>query len=692
MDFGHAIFLWGLPAVLLPIILHLFYKRCKQKTAFSTLMFFVKRQRYFAYRRKFFEILLLALRMLIILLLVLALARIFFKKYNFISGASTEAVIVLDDTASMSRPLATGNSAFELAKRKAEDVLNSLSGDDGAALIPVSGRKGINLTRDKSTVLKLLRKSRPSGTSGSLAAALDTAIEQLRKAPGVNREIYIISDFQEKLKPSRALSLDGLGNVRVYCLPLRTAGDNISVGSVTIDSTPKISGRIVSIPYTVVNHGKGDRDIDVELVIGGKKLLTRREVVKGMSSTTGHFLYTPVKPGRVNGYVQLGNVEPDLDNRAYFTFGVSGNIRVLFVTDRGTQVDPFFFFRVALDPSGNRHTNGIETVSQHLENLTAESFDDTHVVFCSSGIALPADKAFLLAKYVTEGGVLVSVPQSITDESIFHSLISASSFVLRDIYGKLSAFKQKGIVFEPPLNTLNDLLQLDLLEWKQIVNMKAMPSARVLARQDKAPLILEQSYGKGRWISFAFGLRRTFSNWPALKSYPVMAVAFTNYAAGNQERSVELPCGSTLELKNGNGNEGIGWSSTNGGYGKLTAGIDGKYILSNTYSPGVISLQGADYQAAVLNTDKREADSKLLPDTGIKGMFDSSVTLLDPAAGIAEQVVQLRRGTDLSGPLLLLMLLLMALEFMLGGNGSMMKQALKKRKRTTAAVIGEEEA
>ena len=55
MEFGNSIFLWGLLAIPLPLLLHLFFRRRKASIAFSTLQFFHQRKRYLAHRRRLRE-------------------------------------------------------------------------------------------------------------------------------------------------------------------------------------------------------------------------------------------------------------------------------------------------------------------------------------------------------------------------------------------------------------------------------------------------------------------------------------------------------------------------------------------------------------------------------------------------------------------------------------------------------------
>ena len=117
MDFANGLYLWGILAAALPVLLHLYFKRRKRRVQFSTLLFFVKKERLFAFRRKLYEILLLTLRVIILILLALALSRIFFKRFNFISGGGTEAVIIIDDSLSMQRRLSSGGTAFAYGQK-----------------------------------------------------------------------------------------------------------------------------------------------------------------------------------------------------------------------------------------------------------------------------------------------------------------------------------------------------------------------------------------------------------------------------------------------------------------------------------------------------------------------------------------------------------------------------------------------
>ena len=84
MEFSTPAFLLALPLALAPLILHLFFHRKRSTVLFSSLIFFVRREKYFAYRRRLLEVFLMLCRILGLALIVFALARPYFKKISFL--------------------------------------------------------------------------------------------------------------------------------------------------------------------------------------------------------------------------------------------------------------------------------------------------------------------------------------------------------------------------------------------------------------------------------------------------------------------------------------------------------------------------------------------------------------------------------------------------------------------------------
>ncbi len=138
LSFLNSTVLFAAAAALIPLIIHLFSKRRVKVIEFSSLRHLKAMQRRQVRRLKIRQLLLLILRMLIILGVVLAFARPTLQEGGVGSHASVSAVILFDNSASMNRYVADGN-LFELAKKRAGELLETFGEADQVVLLPIGG-------------------------------------------------------------------------------------------------------------------------------------------------------------------------------------------------------------------------------------------------------------------------------------------------------------------------------------------------------------------------------------------------------------------------------------------------------------------------------------------------------------------------------------------------------------------------
>ena len=106
LTFLNSAILFGLAAVAIPIIIHLFTRKKTKTIFFSSLKFLKELQKQKIRRLKIRQILLLILRTLLILILIFAFARPTLRSSgssSLESGAQLTTVIILDNTLSMGR-------------------------------------------------------------------------------------------------------------------------------------------------------------------------------------------------------------------------------------------------------------------------------------------------------------------------------------------------------------------------------------------------------------------------------------------------------------------------------------------------------------------------------------------------------------------------------------------------------------
>jgi len=230
--------LWALPAVLLPLIIHLL-NRLRYKTVhWAAMLFLLQADRSATRRAKIRQYLLLACRMLAILFLIWAMARPLIGGWlGSTAGGAPEAVIILlDRSASMEaraggRPESKREHALALLAQAAKQTRSSRF-----ALIENVLREPLELA--SGAALPSLQLAGPTDTAADLPAMFRAALDYLAKNNPGGAELWVASDLQaSNWRPESAEWQDiaarfaGLRqDVRVRVLDLSSPpGNNISV-------------------------------------------------------------------------------------------------------------------------------------------------------------------------------------------------------------------------------------------------------------------------------------------------------------------------------------------------------------------------------------------------------------------------------------------------------------------------------
>ncbi len=666
MQFGNTIFLWGLLALPVPLLIHLYFRRKRVRLKFSTTQFFKRSEMLLSFRRKLRDILLMLLRTLAILFLVLALSRPSIGGFKYMSAGNTDAVIILDDTLSMCRKNSSGETAYTSACRKAKEIIGMLGTGDSAGVIFLSGRRGGSLTQDIRKADEAVRNSMLTGCGGSYSAGFKKASELMLTSQNPNHEIYLISDFQSSQAPSQPYRNEDLKDSRIYFGSVLGTQENISVTRVFTGFKPKTVNKAMRVEYDVENFGRAECNTELSFEVSGKTLETRDLTLAGGEKQSGIFSFVPVSEGVISGSVSVKDDPYSMDNRRYFAVSVSKNVRVLAVyEDEFVKRDPYFFIKHALDPDASA-SNGVSIQTVTVKEITPELLSGIHVILLADVDAVPEKYASMISDYLIKGGTVISFPGARTKASSLSEItgtLKKSGISAVNIYGGKIPFVKNGIKFNEDLAIMNDLLQLDYLSWKYMQEIRTDPSDKVLATAEGKNMIVERRIGSGRWIASAFSARSDYCNWPELKSFPVMMVHLIDHAANGIPDTKSITCGNNIQLLPLSNSIDVSESS---GTFRLSAVKGRAFPFEDTGIPGVITFDGADIRAAVLNGDAEESKPEIMPNGKLlRSLIEHEVNFISPGSSVMEQVESSRRGNSLAGLFLVLLFLAMLIEFLI---------------------------
>lgn len=526
MAFLNPLFLFGLLAAGIPLLIHLWSRRRVVTIDFSSLMFLVAAHRQNVRRFQLKQLLILLLRMMIVALVALALARPFLTLGLPLAAvrAKTDVVIVLDNSYSMAYQDVDGGW-FEKAKVLATDILDSLRHGDTAALIlmsdiprPVFRR----LTPDIESVTATLRDAEVSYRTTNVQPSLELAHEILADSQQLNKELYLISDFAQNGWGSWG-RIPNASGARIFLLPVNeqhTHNTNIE----EIRSSNQLIG--VNLPLqlnvTTTNHSVAPLEQNVlTLFIGGQKRKTMSFSASANESLSTTLTHNFATPGTHIGYLTLTPDRLNVDNRRYFALEVLGEVRVLCV---GEQTE---YLMLALNPSGQlpqEAQSGAMILPTQCTPIEFETFplEDYDVIILSDVPQVSKQIGTQLREFIRHGKSIIAFVRSDGDTNSYNQL----SDVLPAQLGKALAWQTPQQIHFEDFGSLQDknnhqqahpIFDIFSIEgfsaqyapqFYQGLTLLPLPESNVIAHfSDGTPFLLERSQGRSTVLLYNCGLR-----------------------------------------------------------------------------------------------------------------------------------------------------------------------------------------
>jgi hypothetical protein len=334
MNFLNPLFLFGLAAAAIPVIIHLFTRRRPREIRFPSLEFLSEVNQSELRRLQLKQWLLLLLRALAVACIALAMARPALRgAIGATSRAATSVVVLCDQSGSMGAAGAGGGTLSIEARRTIEDLLTTLGPADELLLVPYD-RAPHPVTPRFSSDLGRLRAAAqalsPSAFFTDHARALEFAGRSLAESHALNRELFWISDFQRTgfANGAPAAATGPWDQARAYLIPL-VPRNRANAALTEAALAPTESGTALSVAATSFGAAAGDlavtvRDGGADIGRGFVNLPT-----EGEAATLLPLSRLPA----LGGIVSIPDDALALDNARAFAAGRAGTLRLVLRED-----------------------------------------------------------------------------------------------------------------------------------------------------------------------------------------------------------------------------------------------------------------------------------------------------------------------------------------------------------------------
>ncbi len=427
MTFLNPLVLFGLIAAGIPLIIHLFNFRRPRKIDFSSLEFLKELQQTTMQRVRIKQWLLLLLRTAAIACLVLAFARPTLEGSigGVLGGEAESAVaVVLDNSMSMTIRDQNG-SVFDQAERLALELMNIMQPGDEGSVLPIVARTAAPSAtyKTRSAAVDAVTAIEPEFGRADLAGAVEDARVLLDKSGLVNREIFVISDFQQSTLgavplepmavpvPVRLIHVGGSGSV-----------SNASVGAVEVVSQIVERNQPVRLRAEITSSSSEIPATIASVFLEGDRVAQSSVEVSQGVPTTVEFAITPRAAGWLEGEVRIEDDDFPVDNSRYFTLFVPEERSVLLVKGTSFQSD---YLELVLSSRLAPGRTRFDISAIPASALSAAAISEFDVVVIAGVNNLSSGEISLVADYARQGGGVLLFAPTTTSSGNFDELLAA---------------------------------------------------------------------------------------------------------------------------------------------------------------------------------------------------------------------------------------------------------------------------
>jgi hypothetical protein len=348
MNFLSPLFLAGLTALAIPVLIHLINREKKVVVQFPSLMFLHKIPYKSVRRQKIRHLLLLILRCLALALFVAAFARPWFDRSNAIGagGTSARAVVILVDR---SYSMGYGNR-WQAALDKAREVVRAINPQDRATIVTFADEPSAATepTADRTRLENALKTAKLSSEGTRYAPAIKLATEIAAGSNLPRKDIVLISDFQKAGWAKREeLAMPADVTLRTIDVSSGDASDAGVIGVTTERTRDSVRER-VTVSARIANLAAKSRTVDAVLELGGRTLESKRLTLAPKSAQQVRFAATVVPPSATKGVVKITEDSLAADDGFYFTVAPDEAVSVLIVEPASARPNQSLYLKTAL--------------------------------------------------------------------------------------------------------------------------------------------------------------------------------------------------------------------------------------------------------------------------------------------------------------------------------------------------------
>jgi len=507
MQFSNPLFLFGICAIAIPILIHLFNFRRYKTTYFSNVKLLQELLKKTKRESQLQHFIVLLLRILSITALAFAFAQPYLPNQKFETQSGNIVSVFVDNSFSMeahTQQTSLLNEAGDAAKKVAE----AFSYHDEFVLITnnFSAQEAQILNKDE--LLSRLDDIEITPKSKKLEQILHFNQSITAKSNKAQKIAYFISDFQEGQFDFAPLLRDT--TQLSFIIPIENKGmSNISIDSCWFDMPVFQVGYNMGLTVRIRNNGKEDIvKLPVRLYINNEQRALGAVDIKPNSYTDFTLHYTLQHARIQTGMLEIYDTPITFDDRFYFVYEVAPSASVIAIQDKVKN-------RYLQALYGSDSLFCYEAM--HVNQINYAAFTSTQLIILDQLETISTGLAAELEKYVQNGGNLMVFPAEKMDISLwspfFNSLNIPNYQELQTNELKVGSISRESIYFKGALQkNESDQWEMPVISHYYTFENKNVSAEQIMRLENNAPFLTAYQVGKGRVILSAVALNDFYGN------------------------------------------------------------------------------------------------------------------------------------------------------------------------------------
>lgn len=413
MKFLYPEFLYGLIALVIPVIIHLFNFRKAKKIHFPSIRFLKVVEQKTSQKLKLKHYLILASRLLFLFFLVMAFAQ------PFLPSADKEplpenVLIYLDNSQSMSNRLYDGSTGLDHGLDYIGKILDVYPKNTNYKLLTNNFAAFSNTFKTRDEVEDLLTEIRYSQVYRLLNDVYLRLKTGFVSEKNQRSDIYIISDFQ-KSTTGDLTAFQPDTSSQIIMVPIEfLKQSNVFVDSVFLRNPYLNIDRKNELHIVLYNNGAEEKsDLQVKLFVNSMQMATTTVNIGANQKTPVIFtLNFPQKKINVCK-ISFEDYPVSFDNDFFLILKPNEKINVLELTT-GMKEDPF--------PDVYGNTKLFKFTSQNVVNLDYSLIGESDLLILNELPNIDRSLEATILQYMDVGGTLLIIPPEHPDASSYARL------------------------------------------------------------------------------------------------------------------------------------------------------------------------------------------------------------------------------------------------------------------------------